>query len=82
MKRTLALKPNDKIRPCPKCGNNTRFTLHAERCAEDLCETFVVCKCGYEPTYGIGGRYENVWGEMDNDAAMVALDCWNMAIAA
>lgn len=80
-KRAIQLKPNDRITPCPKCSNNTHFTLRAESCAEDLCETFVVCQCGHEPTGPLGDRYENVWGEMDNDAVMVALDCWNEAIA-
>ena len=82
MKRNLTLKPNDKITPCPKCGNNTSFTLRAERCAEDCCETFVVCKCGHEPTGESGDRYENVWGECDNAAAQVALSWWNEALAA
>jgi predicted RNA-binding Zn-ribbon protein involved in translation (DUF1610 family) len=80
MERQIQLKENTKVTPCPKCGNNTRFTLRAERCAEDLCETYVVCKCGHEATGG--DRYENVWGETDNNAALVALDCWNDAIAA
>jgi hypothetical protein len=81
MNRTLVLKPNNKVTPCPKCGNNTHFTLHAVQFAEDCCETFVVCKCGHEPTGESGDRYENVWGEMDNGAAMIALDCWNAALA-
>lgn len=81
VKRNLELKQNDKITKCPECGNNTHFVLHAERCAEDLCETFVVCVCGYDPTGDSGDRYENVWGEMDKEAATVAFDCWNEAIA-
>lgn len=80
-RRSLQLKPNDRISRCPACGNNTQFTLRAERCAEDLCETYVVCECGFEPTGATGDRYENVWGEIDNPAALVALDCWNSAIA-
>lgn len=80
MKRNLVLLKNTRVTPC-KCGNNTHFTLHAERCDEDLCETWVVCKCGYDPTTKHPGlRYENIWGAMDNDAATVALDCWNTAI--
>ena len=81
MERKFNLKENTKVTPCPKCGNNTHFTLRADRCAEDLCETFVSCKCGYEATGSGGDRYENVWGEMDNSAALVALDCWNEALA-
>lgn len=79
-KRMLTVGSGAKVNPCPKCGNTTRFTLHAERCAEDLCETFVVCVCGHEPTE-TGERYENVWGDMTREAAAVALDCWNDAIA-
>lgn len=81
MQKSFRLKENDQITPCPKCGNNTHFVLHAERCAEDLCETFVVCQCGYEPTDGSGERYENIWGDMDQHAASVALVCWNEALA-
>ena len=82
MQRKLELKQNTQVTPCPKCGNNTRFTLRAERCADDCCETYVVCACGHEPAGEGGHRYENVWGETDNDAARVALSCWNDAIAA
>ena len=82
MQRKLTLNPNTQVAPCPKCGNNTQFTLRAERCDEDLCETYVVCKCGHEPAGESGKRYENAWGEMDNGAAMIALDCWNAALAA
>lgn len=78
--RRLQLAANDRVRPCPRCENNTAFLLRSERCAEDLCETFVVCSCGFEPTGPMGDRYENVWGEIDNSAALVALDCWNEAI--
>lgn len=77
MKRDIRLLENTRIIPCPKCGNNTRFVLHAEQFAEDCCETFVVCVCGHEPTEASGNRYENVWGEMNNNAASIALDCWN-----
>jgi len=80
--RQIQLKPNTQVTLCPMCGNNTHFTLKAEQCAEDLCETFVVCKCGHEPTSETGDRYENVWGDMDNGAASVALECWNDALAA
>ena len=82
MQRKLELKQNTQVTPCPKCGNNTHFTLRAVQFAEDCCETFVVCKCGHEPTGESGNRYENVWGEMDNAAAHVALSCWNDALAA
>lgn len=82
-RRKIQLKANDKVTPCPKCGNNTKFEVVAERCAEDCCDTWVVCVCGYDPTAeGLGDRYENVWGEVDDTAATVALDCWNDAIAA
>ena len=83
MKRKIELSQNDKISRCPECGNNTNFTLHAERCAEDSCETFVVCACGFDPTAAYTShRYENIWGEIDKEAATVALACWNESIAA
>lgn len=79
--RKIQLKSNNRVTPCPKCGNNTMFTVRAERCAEDCCDTWVVCVCGYDPTGEIpGSRYENVWGEVDESAALVAFDCWNDAI--
>lgn len=47
------------------------------------CETFVVCACGFDPTAAYTShRYENIWGEIDKEAATVALACWNESIAA
>jgi predicted RNA-binding Zn-ribbon protein involved in translation (DUF1610 family) len=80
--RKLQFKQNAVISPCPECGNNTVFILKSCQCAEDLCETFVECECGYEPTaYQPGNRYENVWGDIDATAAHMAMECWNDSIA-
>lgn len=81
--RRIRLSENNTVTRCPKCGQNRVFTLHAVQFSEDCCETFVVCVCGFEATSGSkGDRYENVWGELDEPAARVALSCWNDALAA
>lgn len=81
MKRKMTLNENNIVTPCPKCGNNTSFILINERCAEDLYYIFVECICGFDPTSeDTGWRYEKVIGEGDEDAARVALGCWNDAI--
>lgn len=48
--RKVKYKPNEFITPCPKCGNNTEFTVYSDYCAEDCCEIWAVCKCGFDPT--------------------------------
>lgn len=81
MPRKIKLKSNEQIEKCPKCGNNTEFTAHSQQCAEDSCEVWVVCKCGYDPTSweekGSLYRFEDVWGGTGNDNVLVALDVWN-----
>lgn len=80
-KRAVTLKPNAVYRACPKCGNNTAFTIHAERVAEDLCEVWASCRCGYDPTAENRDRIEDVWGSLDNDTASFALSAtWNYQI--
>lgn len=80
--RTVKYKPNNYIEPCPKCGNNTEFTIRSEQCAEDLCEIWAVCKCNYNPTayeeYGDKYRVEDVWGGTDDGNCRDAIDfSWN-----
>lgn len=78
MKRSIKYKPNDVITPCPKCGNNTVFTVHSEQCAEDYCEIWAVCKCGYCPAENGGDRIEDVWGGCDDANCYDAvLYTWN-----
>ena len=75
------LNKNDQITQCPKCGNNTEFVTHSQQCAEDACEVWVVCKCGYDPTFNNGMfRFEDVWGGTNERKCRIALDCWNDAI--
>ena len=82
MPRRFLLNKNDQITPCPKCGNNTEFIAHSQQCAEDACEVWVVCKCGYDPTYcNELFRFESVWGGTGEGNCRVALDCWNDAIS-
>lgn len=75
--RKVKYKPNDIITPCPKCSNNTEFTIKSEQCAEDCCEIWAVCKCGYDPTSheeaGSGNRVEDVWGGCSDDNCQTAI---------
>jgi hypothetical protein len=48
--RSIKLKPNRKVEPCPKCGNNTKFTAHSQQFSEDCCEGWLECACGFDPT--------------------------------
>jgi hypothetical protein len=82
--RKIVYKKNEFIKECPKCGNNTEFTIHSDYCAEDCCEVWAVCKCGFDPTAegkGWGNRYEDVWGGCSDENCQAALLCsWNETI--
>ena len=79
--RKVKYKPNEFIKPCPKCGNNTEFKIHSDYCAEDCCEIWAVCKCGFDPTEeekGYGNRLEDVWGGVDDNNCQDAITfSWN-----
>ena len=75
------LNANESVEKCPKCGNNTEFVAHSAQCAEDCCDVWVVCKCGFDPTENkCGHRLEDVWGSLDRDTILMALDIWNEEI--
>lgn len=77
-RQVFSLKENDQIEKCPKCGNNTEFVAHSTQVCEDSCDIWVVCKCGYDPTENkCGHRLEDVWGSLDKDNILTALDIWN-----
>jgi len=80
--RKVKYKENKYIEPCPKCGNNTEFTVRSEQVCEDGCEIWAVCKCGYDPTSyeesGSGYRVEDVWGGCSDDHCQDAITySWN-----
>lgn len=75
--KKFTLNANNQVEKCPKCGNNTEFVAHSNQFAEDCCEVWVVCSCGYEPTAELGHRLEDVWGSLDEDTIRMALQCWN-----
>lgn len=76
----LVRKP-ERIKKCPKCSNNTYFKAKVEQVAEDLCNVWVECVCGYDPTSeNTSYRYEDIWGELSRDTVDIALDCWNDAL--
>lgn len=80
--RKVTYKPNEFIKCCPKCGNNTSFIVYSDYCAEDCCEIWAVCICGFDPTSEhIGCRVEDVWGGVDDDNCQDAItNSWNETI--
>ena len=76
--RMTQLKPNDVIEPCPACGNNTDFTAHSQQIAEDLCEVWVECECGFDPTLTTPvSRVESVMGGTGDINVQMAFGVWN-----
>lgn len=80
--RKIKFKTNEYIKPCPRCGNNTDFTIRSEQCAEDCCEIWATCKCSYDPTSyeeaGTGYRVEDVWGGCTDENCQNAMRfSWN-----
>lgn len=81
-KRTFRHQTGEGIEPCPKCTNHQEFVGVTQQVAEDCCEVWIVCKCGYDPSQG-NDRYrlEDVWGALDAPTLSCALhNCWNAAI--
>jgi len=74
--RRFNLKPNAHVAKCPKCGNNTAFVAHSAQVAEDCCEVWVVCVCGYDP-HTWKDKLESVMGGCDEYNIRDALGCWN-----
>ena len=80
--RVVRLRENTRITHCPKCGNNTIFKAFSSQCAEDACEVWVECECGYDPTFGRSEyRFEDVRGGTSPDNVEIALGVWNDLIA-
>lgn len=83
--KKVKYKPNEVIKHCPKCKNNTQFTVYSEQVCEDSCDTWVECKCGYDPTSydNLGSMYrlESVWGgTSDEDCEDAIRLVWNECI--
>jgi len=70
------------IQPCPKCGNKIEFVAKSNQVAEDCCEVWVVCVCGFDPTAeNTNARVEDIWGSLDESTIICALDAsWNEII--
>jgi hypothetical protein len=80
MRRNFTVK-NGGIEPCPQCGNALEFVGIAERCAEDCCNCWIECKCGYDATAADHGeRLEDVWGEISKDTLPAMIQIWNELI--
>lgn len=71
------IKVNKGAEPCPKCGNDKDFVVHSAQVAEDCCEIWATCKCGYKPD---GNEIEDVWGGTGNDNCYDAMSVWNDCI--
>jgi len=80
--KKFTLNENTSIEKCPKCGNNTKFVAISEQCAEDCCEVWIKCDCGHAPAgENTLARLEDVWGSLDKETILCALDCtWNQLI--
>lgn len=78
MPRKIKMKPIG-VETCPKCGNNTDFTIHSNQCAEDYCEVWATCKCGFDTPGNF--RLESVMGGVDDDNCLSAVNCWNEYIS-
>jgi hypothetical protein len=68
---------NKGAEPCPKCKNTKQFTVYSSQVAEDFCEIWAECNCGYRPK---GGEVEDVWGGTSVDNCYDAIAAWNDAI--
>jgi hypothetical protein len=79
MSRKIKINPNPNVRHCPKCGNNTEFEVFSQQVAEDYCNIWAQCICGYDPTDGdSGNRIEDVWGGCSDENCLWAIDVtWN-----
>ena len=79
MQRNAKINENNFITPCPKCGNNTKFTFVSEKVAEDCCEVWMKCICGFDPTKeNTGNRMEDVWGDLsEENCKVIIINCWN-----
>ena len=82
MPRKFKIKEHESIPACPKCGNKTDFVCHSQQVAEDYCEVWCKCKCGYDPTqYDTNGRIEDVWGGCSDENCLDAVNItWKDAI--
>lgn len=70
------------ITPCPKCGNRFQFKARTERCAEDCCEVWIECACGYDPTsLKPGHKVEDIYGSLDEGTILLAAQAWSEEIA-
>ena len=63
---------------CPECGQDYSFEAHAEQVREDLCEVWVTCCCGYDPTADDHSkRAESVMGDLSKLEILSAALLWN-----
>jgi hypothetical protein len=66
-----------QVTACPQCGNLTEFVARSQQIAEDLCETWIECMCGFDPTRGGPERFESPMGGCSPEYVRAALQIWN-----
>lgn len=67
-----------QVTPCPTCSNRLEFTAHSVQTCEDSCDVWIVCKCGFDPTFDrCGFRFEDVWGGVGDENVIMAISVWN-----
>jgi len=77
VKREFYHRTGKGVEACPDCKNRQRFIGLSQQVAEDLCEVWVRCICGYDATQG-RDRMEDVMGSLDSANLVCALEnCWN-----
>jgi hypothetical protein len=78
-RRAFNHKTGECVAPCPTCGNHRSFVARSDQVAEDLCEVWIICVCGFDPTAeATENRMEDVWGSLDPQTIWCALEnCWN-----
>lgn len=79
MPRKVTFKDNGGITKCPKCSYRTSFTVYSRQVAEDYCNIWAVCVCGFDPTEdNTGDRIEDVWGGTSDEDCINAISItWN-----
>ncbi len=79
----VSLIPNEHLKPCLQCGNNTEFIFCSTKITESYYQLHLVCKCGYDPTeYDHSARGEDVPSDKFVNRLTAAMWYWTRAVEA
>lgn len=81
--RAIVIDRTDRWRVarCPACRNRVDFRIHSNQVAEDGCEIWAECQCGYDPTFDRSGeRVESVMGVIEEPDVTNALNVWTQLV--